>query len=191
MIHRRAPKGLAGFVLANGSMSSSQSGEGKIRKQLIEAEVVDCMVAVPGKFFYSTQILACMSFLARGPRRGEVPFPDARKLRWLVGRSHRELTDEEIVWIAESFHLWRTGDGGYADVPEFCKSASPDEVRRHGYAQTAVRYVGVAPQENDGEPFEDNMEQLVAHLREQQAEGTRLEAAITENPKTPGFGVDR
>ena len=177
-------------MLANGSMSSQQSGEGEIRKNLIEAELVDCMVALPGQLFYSTQIPACLWFLARGrQRRGEILFIDARKLGRMVDRTHRELADENIARIAETYHVWRTGeeDNGYADVPGFCKSASLDDLRRHGHVLTPGRYVGVEPQEDDGEPFEKKMKRLVAELREQQAEGARLDAAITENLRTLGF----
>ena len=191
MVHHLAPKGVAGFVLANGSMSSDQSGEGEIRKNLIEAELVDCMVALPSQLFYSTPIPACLWFLARGrTRRGEVLFVDARKLGRMVDRTHRELTGEDIARIAETYHVWRRGeeDDGYADVPGFCRSASLDEVRKHGHVLTPGRYVGAEPQEDDGEPFEDKMKRLVAELREQQAAGSKLDAAITKNLKALGFG---
>ena len=191
MVHHLAPNGVAGFVLANGSMSSNQSGEGEIRKNLVEAELVDCMVAMPGQLFYSTQIPVCLWFLARGRRRrGEILFIDARKLGRMVDRTHRELTDEDIARIADTYHAWRTGEegDGYADVPGFCKSVALDEVRKHGHVLTPGRYVGVEPQKDDGEPFEDKMKRLVAELREQQAEGARLDAAIGENLKALGFG---
>jgi len=191
MVHHLAPKGVAGFVLANGSMSSSQSGEGEIRKNLIEAELVDCMVALPGQLFYSTQIPACLWFLARGRRRrGEILFVDARKLGRMVDRTHRELTGKDIAWIADTYHAWRaTGEGnGYADVPGFCNSAPLGEVRKHGHVLTPGRYVGAEPQEDDGEPFAEKMTRLVAELSEQQAEGARLDAAITENLNVLGFG---
>ena len=182
------------FVLANGSMSSSQSGEGEIRKNLVEAELVDCMVALPGQLFYSTQIPACLWFLARGrERRREILFIDARNLGRMVDRTHRELTDEEIARIADTYHGWRAGEeeDGYADVPGFCKSVALDEVRKHGQVLTPGLYVGVEPQEDDGEPFEDRMKRLVSELRDQQAEGARLDAAITENLRALGFGVKR
>ncbi len=171
-------------------MSSNQSGEGEIRKNLIEAELVDCMVALPGQLFYSTQIPACLWFLARGrQRQGEILFIDARKLGRMADRTHRELTDEEIARIADTYHAWRTGEeDGYADLPGFCKSTTLEEVRKHGHVLTPGRYVGVEPREDDGEPFEDKMKRLVAELREQQSEGVRLEAAITENLKALGFG---
>ena len=191
MVHHLAPGGLAGFVLANGSMSSSQSGERTIRKNLIEADLVDCMVALPGQLFYSTQIPACLWFLARSrPRRGEVLFIDARKLGRMVDRTHRELTDEDIARVAGAYHAWRDGVDAYEDLPGFCKSAPLDEVRRHGHVLTPGRYVGAEPQPDDGEPFDAKMRRLVAELQAQQAEGARLDAAIAENLKMLGFGGD-
>ena len=200
IVHHLAPAGQAGFVLANGSMSSAQSGEGEIRKNLIEAGLVDCMVALPGQLFYSTQIPACLWFLARDRldgqfrnRHGEILFIDARKLGRMVDRTHRELTDKDITRIADTYHAWRgeEGAGEYADVPGFCKSAPLEEVRKHGHVLTPGRYVGAAPQEDDGEPFETKMTLLVAQLRKQQAEGARLDAAISENLKTLGFEADQ
>ena len=203
IVHHLAPTGAAGFVLANGSMSSGQSGEGDIRKNLIEAELVDCMVALPGQLFYSTQIPACLWFLARDRQRlGEVLFIDARNLGGMVDRTHRELSDDDIARIAGTYHAWRnpapspsTGEGrgegvaAYADIPGFCKSAALDEVRRHGHVLTPGRYVGAAPQADDGEPFEAKMTRLVAELQAQQAEGARLDAAIAENLKELGFSL--
>ena len=189
MVHHLAPAGIAGFVLANGSMSSSQSGEGEIRKNLIEANLVDCMIALPGQLFYSTQIPACLWFLARRrPRRGEVLFIDVRKLGRMVDRTHRELTDEDIARIAGAYHAWRDGAASYEDLPGFCKSATLDEVRRHGHVLTPGRYVEAAPQPDDGEPFETKMRRLVAELQSQQVEGARLGAAITGNLEALGFG---
>ena len=196
IVHHLAPAGAAGFVLANGSMSSSQSGEGDIRKSLIEADRVDCMVALPGQLFYSTQIPACLWFLARDrktgkfrDRRGEVLFIDARKMGRMVDRTHRELTDEDIVRIADTYHAWRgeAGVGDYADTPGFCKAATLDEVRKHGHVLTPGRYVGAETQEDDGEPFEEKMKRLAAELRQQQAEAQKLDAAIAENLKELGY----
>ncbi len=202
MVHHLAPRGVAGFVLANGSMSSNQSGEGEIRRRLVEAELVDCMVALPGQLFYSTQIPACLWFLARDrKRRGEILFVDARRLGRMVDRTHRELTGEEIARIAGTYRAWKAGGGGadageadpvaadgYADVPGFCKSASLEEVARHGHVLTPGRYVGVEPREDDGEPFEEKMKRLSAEWREQRAEGERLDAVIAANLERLGFG---
>ena len=197
IVHHLSPAGAAGFVLANGSMSSNQSGEGQIRKSLIEGDLVDCMVALPGQLFYSTQIPACLWFLTRDrrdgkfrERRGEVLFIDTRKLGRMVDRTHRELTDEDIARIADTYHAWRGEEGAseYADIPGFCKSAPLDEVRKHSHALTPGRYVGAEAQEDDGEPYEEKMKRLVAQLREQQAEATKLDAAIAVNLKELGYG---
>jgi len=196
--HHLAPNGTAGVVLANGSMSSNQSGEGDIRKAMLEADAVDCMVALPGQLFYSTQIPACLWFLARNKnpgkglrdRRGQVLFIDARKLGVLVDRTRRELTDEEVQKIADTYHAWRGEDGAgeYADVAGFCKSASMDDIRKHGHVLTPGRYVGAAEQEDDGEPFEEKMARLSALWREQRAAATKLDAAIEANLKELGYG---
>ncbi len=191
MVHHLAPKGVAGFVLANGSMSSNQSGEGEIRKNLIEADLVDCMVALPGQLFYSTQIPACLWFVARGRRRrGEILFLDARKLGRMVDRTHRELTDEDLTRIAETYHAWRKGEDGYADEPGFSKSAPLAEVRKHGHVLTPGRYVGAAPVEDDGEPFEAKMKRLAGEWRAQQAEAKRLDTEIAKNLELLGFGPE-
>ena len=199
IVHHLAPRGAAGFVLANGSMSSAQSGEGNIRKNLLEADFVDCMVALPGQLFYSTQIPACLWFLSRDrnvglrDRRSEMLFIDARKLGRMADRTHRALTDEDITRVAGVYRAWRgeEGAGDYADVPGFCKSATLEEVRQHGHVLTPGRYVGAAAPEEDGEPFEDKMKRLVSQLREQQTEGARLNAAITANLEALGFGDGR
>ncbi len=197
IVYHLAPAGVAGFVLSNGSMSSNQSGEGEIRKSLIEADVVDCMVALPGQLFYSTQIPACLWFVARDrkngkfrDRRGYVLFIDAHKLGPLVDRTHRELTNEDISLIADTYHAWRgeKDAGEYADVPGFCKSAPMEEVRKHGHVLTPGRYVGAGAVEDDGEPFAEKMQRLTATLREQQAEAAKLDAAIAANLKELGYG---
>ena len=202
IVHHLAPFGTAGVVLANGSMSSNQSGEGDIRKAMLEADVLDCMVALPGQLFYSTQIPACLWFLARDKsngkrrdrtlrdRRGEVLFIDARNMGVLVDRTRRELTDVEIGKIAETYHAWRGEKeaDAYADVPGFCKSASLDDIRKHGYVLTPGRYVGAAAQEEDREPFEEKMLRLSTLWREQRAEATRLDAVIEDNLKELGYG---
>jgi len=194
MIYHLAPTGLAGFVLANGSMSSNQSGEGEIRKNIIEADLVDCMVALPGQLFYSTQIPACLWFLARDKknhrfrdRRGEVLFIDARNMGQMVDRTHRELTDEEIRKIADTYHAWRGESGKYEDVPGFCKSASIEDIRKHGYVLTPGRYVGAAEVEDDGEPFEEKMKRLTAQWREQLVHAHKLDAMIESNLRMLGY----
>ncbi|MDY7091554.1 MAG: class I SAM-dependent DNA methyltransferase [Acidobacteriota bacterium] len=196
-IYHLAPTGMAGFVLANGSMSTNQSGEGKIREEIVEADLVDCMVALPGQLFYSTQIPVCLWFLARSKkngrfrdRRDETLFIDARDLGSLVDRTHRELTDDDIAKIAGTYHAWRgdEGAGEYEDVPGFCKSADLEEIRQHNHVLTPGRYVGAAEIEDDGEPFGEKMQRLVAELREQQAEAARLDAAIAANLEGLGYG---
>jgi type I restriction enzyme M protein len=196
--HHLAPNGTAGVVLANGSMSSNQSGEGEIRKAMLEADAVDCMVALPGQLFYSTQIPACLWFLARNKnpgkglrdRRGQVLFIDARKLGVLVDRTRRELTDEEVQKIADTYHAWRgeKDAGEYADVAGFCKSASMEEIRKHGHVLTPGRYVGAAEQEDNGEPFEEKMLRLSAQWRDQRAAAAKLDAAIEANLRELGYG---
>jgi type I restriction enzyme M protein len=196
-IHHLAPTGIAGFVLANGSMSTSQSGEGEIRKAIVEADLVDCMVALPGQLFYSTQIPVCLWFLARKKsngrfrdRRGETLFIDARKLGSMIDRVHRELTDADIAMIASTYHAWR-GDkdaAEYANVPGFCMVVKLDDIRKHGHVLTPGRYVGAEAAEDDGEPFEEKMKRLAATLREQQAESKKLDAAIAANLKELGYG---
>jgi type I restriction enzyme M protein len=196
--HHLAPSGTAGVVLANGSMSSNQSGEGEIRKAMLEADAVDCMVALPGQLFYSTQIPACLWFLARNKnpgkglrdRRGQVLFIDARKMGVLVDRTRRELTDEEVQKIADTYHAWRGEEdaGEYADVAGYCKSALMDDIRKHGHVLTPGRYVGAADVEEDGEPFQEKMARLSALWREQRTEAARLDAAIDANLKELGYG---
>jgi type I restriction enzyme M protein len=197
-IHHLNPTGSAGFVLANGSMSSNQSGEGEIRKNIIEADLVDCMIALPGQLFYSTQIPVCLWFIARDKkngkfrdRRGETLFIDARKLGTMVDRTHRELTPEDIDKIASTYHAWRgeKAAGKYADVPGLCKSAKLDEIRGHGHVLTPGRYVGAEPQPEDAEPFADKMKRLTAELEQQFAGSARLEKEIRKNLKGLGYSV--
>ena len=178
-------------------MSSNQSGEGEIRKNIIEADLVDAMMALPGQLFYSTQIPACLWFIARDKknsrfrdRRGEVLFIDAHKLGTLIDRVHRELTLEDIVRIADTYHAWR-GDKDcqkkYEDIPGFCKSATLDEIRTHGHVLTPGRYVGAELIEDDDEPFADKMKKLTAQLNEQFKESAKLETIIKKNLKELGF----
>ena len=200
-IHHLAPQGMAGFVLANGSMSSNQSGEGDIRKALIEADLVDCMVALPGQLFYSTQIPVCLWFLTKNKleskrrrRQGETLFIDARKMGTLIDRVHRELTDADLQKIVGTYHTWR-GDKvasmnavAYEDVAGFCKSATTADIASHGYVLTPGRYVGAEEVEDDCEPFAEKMPRLVAELNEQFAESAKLEAQIKRNLEGLGYG---
>lgn len=197
IIHHLSTNGIAGFVLANGSMSSNQSGEGEIRKAIVDADLVDCMVALPGQLFYNTQIPACLWFLARNKRNGkfrnrsgETLFIDARKLGVLIDRVHRELTEDEIARIAQTYHAWRgeKDAGEYVDVPGFCKSAKWEDIKAHGYVLTPGRYVGAEEIEDDDEPFEQKMLLLTAKLEEQFALSAKLEAEIRDNLNGLGYG---
>lgn len=193
-----APNGTAGVVLANGSMSSPHSGEDDIRRAMVESDILDCMIALPSQLFYSTQIPACLWFLARNKnpgrkwrdRRGQVLFIDARNLGHLVDRTRRELTHEDIAQIANTYHSWRgeKDAGKYADVPGFCKSASLEEVRTHGHVLTPGRYVGAEAQEEDGESFDKKMRQLTRRLREHQVEAAKIDARIAVKLKELGYG---
>jgi type I restriction enzyme M protein len=197
MIHHLAPNGIAGFVLANGSMSSNTSGEGEIRKKMIEADLVDCMIALPGQLFYGSQIPVCLWFLTRNKSNGkfrdrhkQTLFIDVRKMSHLVDRVHRELSDEEIARIAGTYHAWRgeAGAGDYQDISGFCKSATTEEIAAHGYVLTPGRYVGAEEVEDNGEPFEEKIARLTKKLEEQFQESTKLEAAIRSNLKELGYG---
>jgi type I restriction enzyme M protein len=199
-IHHLAPQGMAGFVLANGSMSSNQSGEGDIRRALIEADLVDCMVALPGQLFYSTQIPVCLWFLAKSKgadgqrglrdRHGHTLFIDARKLGTLIDRVHRELLEADLEKISGTYHRWRSanGEASYEDVPGFCKSATTAEIAAHGYVLTPGRYVGAEAVEDDGEPFDEKMPRLVAELEAQFSESAKLEQAIKASLRGLGYG---
>jgi len=201
-LHHLAPHGTAGFVLANGSLTSNSSGEGEIRKAIIEHDLVDCIIALPGQLFYTTQIPACLWFLTRSKaarklngrslraRQGETLFIDARKMGRLIDRTHRELTDEEIAEIARTYHAWRGEEdaGKYEDKPGFCKSASLKEIQAHGHVLTPGRYVGAEETEDDDEPFQEKMQRLTAQLYAQMAEAEELDAVIRRNLEALGYG---
>ena len=201
-ISHLAPNGVAGFVLANGSLSSNQSGEGEIRKNIVEADLVDCIVSMPGQLFYSTQIPVSLWFVSRNKkngkgleghalrdRSGEILFIDARKLGYMADRTHRDLSDEDVAKIADTYHNWRgDGSGTYEDIAGFCKSAPLEEVRSHGHVLTPGRYVGAEEVEDDGEPFEEKMKRLTTQLDEQFAESAKLEKAIKNNLRILGYG---
>lgn len=194
-IHHLNPTGIAGFVLANGSMSAGGQ-EGKIREKIVENDLVDCMVALPSQLFYNTGIPACLWFVTRDKtnskfrdRNGEVLFIDARKMGVMVDRTHRELNDEDIAKIADTYHAWRGEGGEYEDVRGFCKSVAIDEVRKHGHILTPGRYVGVEIEEEDDEVFEEKMKRLTAELGEQFKESEKLEKDIIENLQMIGYEI--
>ncbi|WP_308467328.1 class I SAM-dependent DNA methyltransferase [Rathayibacter soli] len=202
ILSKLAPGGTAGVVMANGSMSSNSSGEGQIRAEIVEADLVSCMVALPTQLFRSTGIPVCVWFFAKdkGKRAGEVLFIDARGLGHMVDRAERALSDEDIARIAGTFHAWRgiesdaapTGDRAvaegrvsrsastYADTPGFCYSATLAEIKAADYALTPGRYVGAAEVEDDGEPIEEKLARLRAELENQFAESARFAEVVRE-----------
>ena len=214
MIHHLAPHGSMALLLANGSMSSNTNNEGEIRKALIEADLVECMVALPGQLFTNTQIPACIWFLTKSKeggrhsreggnpvdrnRKGETLFIDARNLGYMKDRVLRDFKNEDIRKIADTFHAWKSipsplqgeGQGGgrnYEDIPGYCKAAKLADIQKHDYVLTPGRYVGAAEQEADGEPFEEKMARLTAQLNEQFGESARLETAIRGNLEKLGY----
>jgi type I restriction enzyme M protein len=196
--HMLSPSGTAGIVLANGSMNSNSGGEGEIRKNMIEAGLIDCMVALPAQLFYNTMIPACLWFLARNKangkfrnRSGEILLIDARKLGALINRRNKEFSDDDITLIADTYHSWRCkGEppcSPYEDIPGFCKSATLEEVRKNNHVLMPGRYVGAEAEEDDGIPFDDKMKALTAKLAEQFGRGRELEMLIRENLKGIGY----
>ncbi|MBU4535926.1 MAG: type I restriction-modification system subunit M [Euryarchaeota archaeon] len=196
-IHHLAPTGVAGFVLSNGSMSAG-GVEGKIRQKIVEDDLVDCMVALPSQLFYNTGIPSCLWFISRDKsnsrfrnREGEVLFIDARKLGFMADRTHRELNDEDVSWIADTYHAWRgeKDAGEYEDIRGFCKAVKLEDIGKHDYILTPGRYVGFAEEEEDPEVFEEKMQRLTKELSEQFKESERLEAEIRANLKGLGYEV--
>jgi type I restriction enzyme M protein len=195
-IHHLSPTGVAGFLLANGSLSSNTSGEGEIRKTIVEADLVDCIIAMPSKLFYNTMIPVSIWFVSKDrkdnkfrDRRGEILFIDARNMGIMIDRRHRELTDEEIARIASAYHSWRGEGGKYADVAGLCKSAKIDEVRKNEHILTPGRYVGVEEEEESGEKFEEKMEKLTNELGQQFTKSKELEEEIRKNLKGIGYQI--
>jgi type I restriction enzyme M protein len=195
-IHHLAPTGTAGFVLANGSMSSMQSGEGDIRRKIVEADLVDCVVACPGQLFYATQIPVCLWFLTKSKagnghrdRRGETLFIDARKLGRMETRVHRVLDEEHIAQVADTYHAWRNEGSDYVDVAGFCKRATLDEIAGHDFVLTPGRYVGAEEVEDDGEPFGEKMARLTAELSAQMAEAVEVDEQIRGALGRLGYGA--
>ncbi|MFA5929324.1 MAG: class I SAM-dependent DNA methyltransferase [Candidatus Micrarchaeia archaeon] len=194
-IHHLSPTGIAGFVMANGSLSSNTSGEGEIRKNIVEADLVDCIVAMPGQLFYNTMIPACLWFVSRDrkdhkfrDRRGEVLFIDARNMGHLIDRRHKELTDEDIKKISDVYHAWRGEGGKYADVMGFCKAVKLEEIRKHEHNLTPGRYVGAEDVAEDSEEFDKKMKRLTSELSEQFKKSNELEDEIKKSLK--GIGYD-
>ena len=196
-LHHLAPSGTAGFVLANGSMSSMQSGEGEIRRRIVEADLVDCIVALPGQLFYQTQIPVCLWFLTwnkqenrHRDRRGETLFIDARKLGSMETRVHRILDEDDIGKVASTYHAWRNKDVAYEDVPGFCRSAGLHDIKAHDSVLTPGRYVGAEELEDDGEPFEEKMTRLSGQLGEQLRTGAALDEQIRATMRALGHDLE-
>lgn len=186
MIHHLSPKGTAGFVLANGSMSSQSGGEGDIRKQLVLNDMVDAIITLPSQLFFNVAIPCCLWFVSRdrANRHGKVLFVDGRNLGQMINRRNRELTPEDIAKVADTYHNYKTDNGKYLDVPGFCKVASLDEIKEHDFVLTPGRYVGAEEVEEDDEAFADKMQRLTAELHDQFAKSHQLEARIKANIET-------
>ena len=208
MISKLSENGVAGFVLANGSMSTSTSGEGAIRQKIIENDLVDCMIALPGQLFYTTQIPVCLWFLTKSKkarvvkghselnqrqRSGETLFIDARNHGTMVDRTHKELTEADIAEIARTYHAWRgePKDGEYEDRAGFCKNSTLEEIKANDYVLTPGRYVGAAAIEDDGIPFETKMTEMTMTLHRQMEDSEKLDKAIRKNLNTLGYGESR
>jgi type I restriction enzyme M protein len=205
MISKLSEHGTAGFVLANGSMSTNTSGEGEIRKKMIEQDLVDCMIALPGQLFYTTQIPVCLWFISKNKkavdasedfakrrnRQGETLFIDAREMGTMVSRVNKELTNRDITDIAQTYHAWRgeKKDGNYEDKAGYCKSATLDDIKANDYVLTPGRYVGATDIVDDGIPFESKMSELSQILFKQMAEGEELDKAIRQNLEVLGYGI--
>ncbi len=226
MVSKLSENGVAGFVLANGSMSTNTKGEGEIRQKLVENDLVDCMIALPGQLFYTTQIPVCLWFLTQNKkaqsrkgerdyrnREGETLFIDARKMGSMISRTQKELSAEDIAHIADTYHSWRSGacandessvmsdesktqhselsthhsSAAYENIPGFCKSATIEEIKKHDFVLTPGRYVGAAPLEDDGIPFETKMSELSTTLFSQMKESAKLDEVIRENLKGLGY----
>ncbi len=188
MIHHLAPGGRMGMVLANGSLSAQSGGEGEIRKNIINADLVDCIVAMPSQLFYTTQIPVSLWFLAKGKKqKGKTLFIDARKMGTMVTRKLRELTDEDIARIAEAYNAFSSGT--LEEVKGFCAVATTEEIAKQNYILTPGRYVGIEEQEDDGEPFEEKMGRLTAELSEMFVKSHELEAEIKKHLGAIGYAI--
>ncbi len=207
MISKLSEHGTAGFVLANGSMSTTTSGEGEIRQQITENDLVDCMIALPGQLFYTTQIPVCLWFISRDKqatsahsqqrglrnRTGETLFIDARNIGSMISRTHKELSGDDIAAIAKTYHAWRGeaeagGYEAYTDEAGYCKSATLADIKANDYVLTPGRYVGAAAIEDDGIPFETKMSELSQTLYSQMQASEQLDAVIRKNLEVLGYG---
>jgi len=194
MIHHLAPNGIMGLVLANGSLSSNTSGEGDIRKAIVKANLVDCIVALPKQLFYNTGIPACLWFISRKrsgnkdrKRLNEILFIDASEVGHLEDRTHRVFTDEDITKIAETYHEWRSVESKYQDIKGFCKSANLEEVDKNNFVMTPGRYVGIPDEVDDGIPFETKITELTKQLSEQMSKEQELNQEIKKQLEKVGF----
>jgi len=203
MLSKLSVNGTAGFVLANGSMSSNTSGEGEIRQQIINNDLVDCMIALPGQLFYTTQIPVCLWFLTRNKRQqtfkdergshrnrtGETLFIDARNLGSMTDRVHKHLSPDDLQKITRTYHAWRgeVKDGDYQDELGFCKSATLADIKANDFVLTPGRYVGVVEEEDDSEAYEIAMQALTQTLFQQMAEAKELDQDIKQNLKNLGY----
>jgi len=188
MIYHLSPRGIMACVLANGSLSSQTNNEGEIRQQLIENDLVDCIVGLPKQLFYNTGIPACIWFISRkrtgnGDRKrsGEILFIDAGEIGYMRDRTHREFAEEDIARIADTYHRWRSKKVKYEDIKGFCKSAPLAEIHKHNFVLTPGRYVGIKEEEDDGIPFVEKMKQLTAELAGQMEEEKKLNKLIKNN----------
>lgn len=186
MIHHLAPNGKIGMVLANGSLSSQSGGEGEIRKNIINADLVECIIAMPTQLFYTTQIPVSLWFLAKNKKQnGKTLFIDARKMGTMVTRKLRELTDEDIAKIANTYNAYT--DGTLENVKGFCAVVDTEEIAKQDYILTPGRYVGIEEQGDDGEPFEEKMNRLTSELSELFVKSHELEAEIKEKLGAIGY----
>ncbi len=200
MVSKLSEKGVAGFVLANGSMSTSTKGEGAIRQQLVENDLVECMISLPGQLFYTTQIPVCIWFLSKDKkadtkrqyrdRQGEVLFIDAREMGVMIDRTHKELSSEDIAKISSTYHSWRgeNSNDGYEDKAGYSKASAKADIKANNYVLTPGRYVGTAPTVDDGIPFEEKMAELTQTLYRQMKETERLDKRIRKNLEVLGYG---
>ncbi len=195
-ISHLSPSGTAGFLLANGSMSTNTTGEGEIRKNIIEAGLVDCMLAMPSQLFYNTMIPVSIWFVSRDrknhkfrDRRDEILFIDARNMGKMIDRRHREMTEEDIKKISDTYHAFRSKVGKYEDIKGFCKAAKLEEVKKQGYILTPGRYVGTESVDEDPEVFDEKMKRLTKELCEQFKESKELEEEIKKNLKGIGYSL--